>query len=356
MQAPSIRTRIVFILLAGVLAACQKNQQTPQDGAAKSTAAEVVTTEAVPEAMAEVEESVPAEARNQGLLTGPPATTGAGAVAARAVPQEKVAPTAEYEELAMMPAETVPADEQPRAMAKAQAALTKEQEKLARVQQPGSQRAQQRQARAQDEASLQLRLQSAEAPAAAAPSREELRREYLNNLRTASYTFNPPSPIKVDVPKTIHLWVDTMISPEELGAMLKQIVPPGDAAGIVTGQVQVAPEMEARLTGEKFEIRPTSPERQSVNLEGRTIWGWQITPTWPGQYTLHLRLVAILPEAIGTTYTIPEPLDRTIQVEVTLWWLFDHFFEKYWQWLLGGLGTMLAAAFAWWWKKRAAAG
>lgn len=317
MQALFSRTLFVFIILAGSLAACQKNQQTPRTGAAESTPAEVVATEGAPEAPVTFQESVPPETGVRGPTAGSAAATGAEAPVS--VPGKRLAMPPQRESMNTRRSARVTREANGRPDLPAGEAI------------------------------------AAAAPPAAAPSREALRQDYLNKLRTASYTFNPPSPIKVDVPRTVHLWVDTIISPEELGAMLRQIVPPDDRAGIVTGQVRVAPEMEARLTGEKFEIRPTSPERQSVNLEGRTIWGWEITPTWPGQHTLHLRLVAILPEAIGSSYTIPALLDRTIEVEVTLWWLFDHFFDKYWQWLLGGLGTMLAA-FAWWWKKRATAG
>lgn len=41
-----------------------------------------------------------------------------------------------------------------------------------------------------------------------------------------------------------------------------------------------------------------------------------------------------------------------IKMKVTIWWLIDHFFAKYWKWLLGGLGTVFITVFGWSWKKR----
>lgn len=55
---------------------------------------------------------------------------------------------------------------------------------------------------------------------------------------------------------------------------------------------------------------------------------------------------------MSSSYTIPVPLDRTIEVKVTFWWLIDHFFEKYWKWLLGGLGILLMTLLGSWLKKR----
>jgi hypothetical protein len=33
-------------------------------------------------------------------------------------------------------------------------------------------------------------------------------------------------------------------------------------------------------------------------------------------------------------------------------WLIDHYWGKYWKWMIGGLASAIAAAIAWWWKKR----
>ena len=176
--------------------------------------------------------------------------------------------------------------------------------------------------------------------------------KFLASFKDAAYTFNPPSLIKVARPKTIHLWVDTTVSHQALAEELKKAVP-ADASRVESGTIQVSPVMKATLTGENFTIAPNSPEQQTLNLAGRTIWSWEITPTWPGTQTLHLRLIAIPPPGITSDpYTIPIPLDREVKVEVTFWWLIDYFFDKYWKWLLGGLGTLLVTVLGWWWQKR----
>jgi hypothetical protein len=183
------------------------------------------------------------------------------------------------------------------------------------------------------------------------PSRSEGWQNFLAGFKDAAYTFNPPSPVKVAKPYPIHLWVDTKVSHQALAEELKKLVP-HDAGRVESGTIQVSPVMKATLTGENFTIKPNSPEQQTIHLAGRTIWSWDITPTWPGTQTLHLRLIAIPPAGIADPYTIPVPLDRTIEVQVTPWWLLDFFFDKYWKWLLGGLGTLLFTVLGWWWKKR----
>ena len=186
-------------------------------------------------------------------------------------------------------------------------------------------------------------------PAGAAP---DLWQAFMMSFRKASYVFNPPSPIKVDRPKTVHLWVDTVAGQQQLATELMTLVPE-DADRVETGQIRISPEIEAKLTGKNFIIKANSPVRQRINMEGRTIWSWDVTPTWPGKQMLHLRLVAIPPPEFSSPYTIPVPLDRNIEVKVTLWWLIDHFYEKYWKFLLGGLGTLFMTVLGWWWRKRA---
>lgn len=196
-------------------------------------------------------------------------------------------------------------------------------------------------------------------PTAAAPSDsavdEQVKRidDYLKSLRIAAYTFNPPSPITVAKPVTVHFWLDPSTTAAQLAEELRKTVP-RDAERIESGQTKWSPRMRAVLSGPDFDIKPVpgSPEEQPVSATSRTTWSWDVTPLRPGDnQILHLRLQVVLPPEIGGPKTITT-LDREIRVEVTLWWLFDTFFEKYWKWLLGGLGTALSAVIAWWWKNR----
>lgn len=177
---------------------------------------------------------------------------------------------------------------------------------------------------------------------------------YLNSLKSAAYAFNPPSPIVVAEPVTIHLWLDPQATAAGLAEELKKAVP-RDAARVESGQTRWSPKMRATLSGPDFEVKPIDSEEQPVSSTQRTTWSWDIIPQRPGKnLALHIRLEAVLPPELGPPKTITT-LDREITVEVTWWWLFDHYYDKYWKELLAGLGTLLASALAWWWKNRHAA-
>lgn len=178
---------------------------------------------------------------------------------------------------------------------------------------------------------------------------------YFNSLNTAAYTFNPPSPISVAKPVTVHLWVDPQATSAALAEELKKLVP-RDATNVESGNTKWSPKMRATLSGSDFGVKAIDQEEQPVSSTQRTTWSWDITPLHPGEkLALHLRLAVVLPPELGPPKTVTT-IDREINVEVTWWWLFDYYFEKYWKWLLGGLGSVVASAFAWWWKNRSATG
>ncbi|MCX7170004.1 MAG: hypothetical protein NTY41_06830 [Proteobacteria bacterium] len=183
------------------------------------------------------------------------------------------------------------------------------------------------------------------------------REAYLNELKQASYTFNPPSPIKVATPITVYFWIDPLLEPvrlaEELKAELMKMRP-GETPQTEAGRMDWSPKMRAKLTGEDFDITPTEAKDfdGKKNLYGtrRTDWSWDVKAKHVGkQLPLHLRVWAILPEELGEPYEVLK-LDKLIHVEVTFLWLVDEFWEKYWKWILGGLGTTLAGAIGAWWK------
>lgn len=174
---------------------------------------------------------------------------------------------------------------------------------------------------------------------------------YLNSLKSAAYTFNPPSPIQVAKPVTVHFWLDPQARPEDLAAELKAQVPE-DAARVEAGTTRWSPQMEATLRGDEFDIKAITPERQPVSAAARTVWEWSVNPKQPGKaQRLYLTLNVVLPEALGGPRT-QKTFEKRIDVEVTPLWLFDTYFEKYGTWALGGLGSLLAAVFGWWWKNR----
>ncbi len=177
---------------------------------------------------------------------------------------------------------------------------------------------------------------------------------YLAELRRASYAFNVPSPIKVAKPVTVHFWLDPRVSSQQLAADLASALratQPGDT--VESGVVKVSSKMRATLKGDDFTITPVTEEVQPISAVERTHWAWEVTPKRPGhKLPLYLSLDIVLPQELAGRGVIAPPLDKRIDVEVTWWWLLDTYWEKYWQWLLGGLGTAFASVVAWWWKRR----
>lgn len=182
---------------------------------------------------------------------------------------------------------------------------------------------------------------------------------YHQQLKLASYTFNPLSPIKVATPVTVFFWIDPVAEPlrlaEELKAKLLEMRP-NEAPRTEAGRVDWSPRMRATLTGDDFDITPAEGNgfdgQKNLSATRRTEWAWDIKAKRVGErLPLHLRVWAVLPKELGEPYEVLK-LDKLIHVEVTLFWLLDEFWEKYWKWILGGLGTALAGAIGAWWKSR----
>ncbi len=182
---------------------------------------------------------------------------------------------------------------------------------------------------------------------------------YLKELKQASYTFNPPSPIKVATPVIVYFWLDPLAEPMRLAEELKAkllAMRPGETPQTEAGRMDWSPNMRATLTGEDFYITPTEAKDfdgiKNPSATRRTEWSWDVKAKHVGQQLpLHLRVWTILPRELGEPHEVLK-LDKLIHVEVTFLWLVDEYWEKYWKWILGGLGTALAGAIGTWWKTR----
>lgn len=96
------------------------------------------------------------------------------------------------------------------------------------------------------------------------------REAYLKELKQASYTFNPLSPIKVATPVIVYFWLDPLAEPMRLAEELKAkllMMRPGEAPQTVAGRIDWSPKMRATLTGEDFDITPT----EAKNFDGLKI-------------------------------------------------------------------------------------
>lgn len=209
------------------------------------------------------------------------------------------------------------------------------------------------------ESGTRVAAASASADFAADAALAARRDAYRDQLKQASYAFNPPTPIKVATPVTVYFWLDPAGEPlrlaEELKAQLLKLRP-DEAPQAEAGRVEWSPRMRATLTGADFDITPTEGTKfdgiKNLSAERRSEWSWDVKARHVGErLPLHLQVSAVLPGALGEPEEVLK-LDKLIHVEVTWWWLLDEFWEKYWKWLLGGLGTAIAGAIGAWWKRR----
>lgn len=185
------------------------------------------------------------------------------------------------------------------------------------------------------------------------------REAYHKELKQASYTFNPPSPIKVATPVTVFFLLDPLAEPmrlaEELKAKLLKLRP-GETPQTEAGRMDWSPKMRATLTGDDFVITPTEGKNfdglKLPSATGRREWSWDVKAKHVGpELPLHLQVWVVFPKELGEDDEVLK-LDKLIHVEVTFLWLVDEYWEKYWKWILGGLGTALAGAIGAWWKSR----
>ncbi len=190
--------------------------------------------------------------------------------------------------------------------------------------------------------------------------RERMRKrdDYVAGLSKAAYTFNPPTPIKVARPIAVALWVDPAKEAAQLAEEMKKAFPES-AARVEPGTTVWSPRMKAALTGPTdLEITPLDPGKdgkpfdgeKDLSMTGRTEWSWSLVPTLPGTKKLQLRLSVVLPRELGDPHEL-QALERDVDVEITVWWLIDHYWER-WKWAIGGIASALAAAIGWWFKRR----
>ena len=106
--------------------------------------------------------------------------------------------------------------------------------------------------------------------------------------------------------------------------------------------VRIADQMEARLTGEAFDITPITTEAQGMNLQGITEWKWDIRPKKIGPQRLHLTLDAKL-RLFGrdVTHNI-RTFDHTMDVKVVWPQSALFFWQNYWQWICTTIAIPMA--------------
>lgn len=149
----------------------------------------------------------------------------------------------------------------------------------------------------------------------------------VDSLAHANIAFNAPEKLNVASSAQIQLLLSLGQSIDDLRKALTQ---PGEREG---AQVRVSGRMEARLTGQNFQITAITPEEQAITSRGATEWKWDVKPATPGRHSLHLTLTALFEVDGKSTRRAIRTFDKTIQVDVTFSQQVSGFVAKNWQWL-----------------------
>lgn len=149
----------------------------------------------------------------------------------------------------------------------------------------------------------------------------------LRKMDWGNIAFNSPKTMVFGEAKNIQLLLSAAKTPDQLANLLQ------DSQNAEKYSIKFSDQMEARLTGTGFEIKPITKEAQSVSGQGVTEWKWEVTPKRFGAQHLHLALDAkIKLDGDDAPHTI-----RTFEqdVAVTVAWPGSilYFVQEYWQWI-----------------------
>lgn len=177
------------------------------------------------------------------------------------------------------------------------------------------------------------------------PQFEVLKREVdeiLEGMDLGAIAFNTPESINIEDSAQIQLILSFKESMEELK---NEIAEEGKKEG---AQIIATERMEARLSGDKFQILAITPELQAVSATEKTEWKWEIHPKEKGQHKLHLTLTALVKIDGQSTPRAIKTYSKIIHVNVTAVQKVGIFFQNNWQWLWA---TLLVPV-GWVWKRR----
>jgi hypothetical protein len=162
-------------------------------------------------------------------------------------------------------------------------------------------------------------------------------------MQLANLAFNVPKAIHLGSTAEIQLFISAEQTIRQLRAKIRAV---GAKEGAT---IQVAPRMEARLTGLGFKIEANTPEVQAVGGSGATTWTWEIQPAEQGSRRLHLTVSALITvEGKETSRTI-ETFDRVINIRVTFMDRVSSFAGRNWTWLWSAILIPLAGYL---WRRR----
>lgn len=157
----------------------------------------------------------------------------------------------------------------------------------------------------------------------------------VDKFGSANIAFNPPKSMIMGDKKLVEL----LLSPAETQAALRSGLPAEDQGSAETAAVQVAPRMEARLTGLGFAVESLSPPEQAVGKSQRARWSWLVAPTAEGIQFLHLSLSARISVEGHDTPFVVRTFDREIAVKVTTMQRLQTLISEHGGWAWGAIGV-----------------
>jgi len=95
--------------------------------------------------------------------------------------------------------------------------------------------------------------------------------------------------------------------------------------------VRISDIMEAKLTGDGFDIIAVNPERQAVSAHEETEWKWEIKAIEPGPQQLHLTLNMILSYDGEMIPRVIKSFDRNIMIRVSFRQRIAAIFHDHWE-------------------------
>jgi hypothetical protein len=114
----------------------------------------------------------------------------------------------------------------------------------------------------------------------------------------------------------------------------------GSTTAIQTEKLKFSRFMEAKLSGQGFEVKSITPERQPVTNSQNTEWKWEVKAVASGEQTLYLAANAIFEidgqEKVRSINTYNKVI-RVATVTVPFTEKIGTFISTYWQWIVGTL-------------------
>ncbi|MGH9343345.1 MAG: hypothetical protein ACRD19_06250 [Terriglobia bacterium] len=169
----------------------------------------------------------------------------------------------------------------------------------------------------------------------------------LQSLTKGHIVFNAPDAMTLESTPEIRLLLSPKESIQSLQQSLQQQIQ--GQQNVEGATIGIAPEMEARLTGENFAITAVTPETQAVSGQEETEWRWDVKPQKAGTAELHLTLSAILQINGSSMPRSIQTFDKRILVQVTWDQRISGFVSGHWDWLWT---VVIIPIGAWIWNKK----